>query len=192
MEVNWLWLAQPWFYDFRHKLIAKFLQKSLEVKKKALPLHSHLRKGCLRGHEFLRRLSREGLWTADWVSKKIEKNQKKVCKFRKKPYLCNPDSGRGLRPENDPRLDPRTQVKTKVFWIILRWMQGGRSEERGSYLVVMTDRRTSTTQQALKRSKKRSLKRLRFSTRSKYRETKKSRSVNSFGIKSCQGELRII
>ena len=82
--------------------------------------------------------------------------------------------------------------KTKVFWIILRWMQGGRSEERGSSLVVMTDWRTSPTQQALKRSKKRSLKRLRFSTRSKYRETKKSRSVNSFGIKSCQGELRII
>ena len=38
-----------------------------------------------------------------------KKNSKKVCKFRKKPYLCNPDSERGLRPENDPRLDPRTQ-----------------------------------------------------------------------------------
>ena len=110
-----MWLAQPSFYDFLQKLIAKFLQKSLEVKKKALPLHSHLRKGCLGGHEFLRRLSREGYELRIEFRKKIEKNQKKVCKFRKKPYLCNPDSERGLRPENDPRLDPRTQVKTKVF-----------------------------------------------------------------------------
>ena len=47
--------------------------------------------------------------------KKIEKNQKKVCKFRKKPYLCNPDSERGLKPENDPRLDPRTQAEDKSF-----------------------------------------------------------------------------
>ena len=29
----------------------------------------------------------------------------------------------------------------RVLWNILRWMQGGRREEGGSYLVVMTDRR---------------------------------------------------
>ena len=27
----------------------------------------------------------------------------------------------------------------RVLWNILRWMQGGRREEGGSYLVVMTD-----------------------------------------------------
>ena len=41
----------------------------------------------------------------------------------------------------------------RVLWNILRWMQGGRREEGGSYLVVMTDRRTSPTQQPLKRNK---------------------------------------
>ena len=45
----------------------------------------------------------------------------------------------------------------RVLWNILRWMQGGRREEGGSYLVVMTDRRASPTQQALKRNKERDL-----------------------------------
>ena len=43
-----------------------------------------------------------------------KKNSKKFASSEKSLTFATPDSERGLRPENDPRLDPRTQVKDKV------------------------------------------------------------------------------
>ena len=165
----------------------------MEVKKKALPLHSHLKNGCLRRTRVLKKTGQSEVLSSGLRFENFSKKLKKSLQVQKKALPLQPLIQKGvwdLKMIRGLIQGHRYQI---VFWIILRWMQGGRSEERGSYLVVMTDRRTSPTQQPLKRSKKRDLwKDWDLVQEASTEKLKKSRSVNSFGIKSCQGELRII
>ena len=82
----------------------------MEVQKKALPLQPHLRNGCLRRTGVLEKTEQRWFELRIELRKIFEKSFKKVCRIKKKPYLCKPDSKPGLTPENDPRLDPRTQA----------------------------------------------------------------------------------
>ena len=71
--------------------------KDLEVKKKVVPLHSHLKNGCLKRRRVLLK---------DWLQgNKLEKDfqnfSKKVWRFKNNAYLCNPVRKTGLGRGND-------------------------------------------------------------------------------------------
>ena len=87
----------------------------MEVKKKALPLHSHLKNGCLRRTRVLKKTGQSEVLSCGLRFENFsKKTQKKFASSEKSLTFATPDSERGLRPENDPRLDPRTQAKDKV------------------------------------------------------------------------------